>query len=60
MYFERKVVSVFILDELQLASTHFLSDLLLLFNFSMDSVNPFVLTLCGLPHLATKLSINHQ
>ena len=26
----------------------------------MDSVNPFVLVLCGLPYLATKLSISHQ
>jgi len=60
LYFERKVVPVIILDELQLASTYFLSDLYLLFNFSLDSVNPFVLILCGMPHLATKLSINHQ
>jgi len=60
LFFDRKVVPVIILDELQLAGTHFLSDLHILFNFSMDSVNPFVLILCGLPHLATKLSINHH
>lgn len=60
LFFERKVVPFIILDELQLASTQFLSDLHLLFNFSMDSVNPFVLVLCGLPYLATKLSISHQ
>jgi type II secretory pathway predicted ATPase ExeA len=60
LYAEKKTTPVIILDELQLASTHFLSDLHLLFNFSMDSENPFILVLCGLPALATKLSLTHQ
>jgi len=59
-YSGKKIVPVIILDELQLASTGFLSDLHLLFNFSMDSKNPFALVLCGLPNLAVKLSLTHH
>lgn len=60
MYSEKKVTPVIILDELQLASSHFLSDLHLLFNFVMDSENPFALVLCGLPQLSVKLSLGHH
>lgn len=59
-YSGKKVVPVIILDELQLASTKFFSDLHLLFNFSMDSENPFVLVLCGMPALAIKMSLTHN
>ena len=57
---ERKVIPVFILDEMHMAKDAFLQDLALLFNFQMDSTNPFILVLSGLPHLKTKLSINHH
>lgn len=57
---ERKITPVFILDEMHLAKDAFLQDLAILFNFQMDSVNPFVLLLAGLPHLRTKLSLNHH
>jgi len=59
-YSGKKVVPFIILDELQLASTKFFSDLHLLFNFSMDSENPFVLVLCGLPTLGIKMSLTHN
>jgi general secretion pathway protein A len=57
---ERKVTPVFILDEMQFATDKFLSDLSILFNFEMDSVNPFILILSGLPHLLNKLSLNQN
>ena len=60
MHSEKKVTPVIVLDELQLASTQFLSDLHLLFNFCMDSENPFILVLCGLPQLIVKLSLSHH
>lgn len=57
---ERKVTPVFILDEMHMAKDAFLQDLAILFNFQMDSTNPFILVLAGLPHLKTRLSINHH
>jgi len=60
LYSEKKVTPLIVLDELQFASTQFLSDLHLLFNFSMDSENPVILVLCGLPALSMKLSLTHN
>ncbi len=57
---ERKVTPVFILDEMHMAKDAFLQDLAILFNFQMDSSNPFILILAGLPHLKTRLSLNHH
>jgi type II secretory pathway predicted ATPase ExeA len=57
---ERKITPVFILDEMHMAKDAFLQDLALLFNFEMDSVNPFILVLSGLPHLKTRLTLNHH
>jgi general secretion pathway protein A len=57
---ERKITPVFILDEMHMAKDAFLQDLAILFNFQMDSTNPFILVLAGLPHLKTRLSINHH
>ncbi|MCB5936683.1 AAA family ATPase [Caldibacillus thermoamylovorans] len=57
---ERKVTPVFIIDEMHLAKDAFLQDIALLFNFQMDSTNPFILILAGLPHLKTRLSMNHH
>jgi general secretion pathway protein A len=57
---ERKITPVFILDEMHLAKDAFLQDLSILFNFQMDSTNPFILILAGLPHLKTRLMINHH
>lgn len=57
-YHDRKITPVFVLDEMQMAKDVFLSDLNLLFNFSMDSHNPFILLLCGLPYLRDRLTLN--
>jgi type II secretory pathway predicted ATPase ExeA len=57
---ERKVTPVFILDEMHMAKDAFLQDLAILFNFQMDSSNPFILILAGLPHLKTRLNLNHH
>lgn len=57
---ERKVTPVFILDEMHMAKDTFLQDLALLFNFQMDSSNPFILVLAGLPHLKIRLNLNHH
>ncbi|GAE95259.1 hypothetical protein JCM21714_4478 [Gracilibacillus boraciitolerans JCM 21714] len=57
---ERKVTPVFILDEMHMAKDAFLQDLAILFNFQMDSSNPFILVLAGLPHLKTRLNLNHH
>lgn len=57
---ERKITPVFILDEMHMAKDAFLQDLAILFNFQMDSTNPFILVLSGLPYLKTRLSINHH
>lgn len=57
---EQKITPVFILDEMHLANDGFLQDLALLFNFQMDSTNPFILILSGLPHLKTRMSLNHH
>lgn len=58
MFHNKKITPVFILDEMQLAANKFLNDLSILFNFSMDSENPFILILSGLPYFMDKLSLN--
>lgn len=60
MYRERKITPVFILDEMHMAKDAFLQDLAILFNFQMDSINPYILVLAGLPHLKTRLALNHN
>ncbi|MCW3491712.1 ExeA family protein [Dethiobacter alkaliphilus] len=56
-YKDRRITPVFILDEMQMAKDLFLSDLSILFNFGMDSENPFILVLAGLPHLLDRLTL---
>jgi type II secretory pathway predicted ATPase ExeA len=60
LYRERKITPVFILDEMHMAKDAFLQDLAILFNFQMDSTNPFILVLAGLPHLRARLSLNQN
>lgn len=43
-----------------MASSKFLSDLGILFNFAMDSENPFVLVLAGLPFLLDRLTLSQN
>ena len=57
-YYDRGITPVIVLDELHLASTSILSELRLIFNFNMDSENPFVIILMGQPALKTMLSFN--
>ena len=45
---------------MQMASNQFLNDISLLFNFGMDSQNPFVLVLVGLPHFLDRLKLSHN
>ena len=59
-YQDQKITPVFILDEMQLAANRFLNDLSILFNFSMDSQNPYLLIMSGLPYLMDKLSLNQN
>lgn len=42
---------------MHLASNAFLDDISLLFNFHMDSENPYILCLIGLPHLLDRLRL---
>ncbi|MGZ0085715.1 ExeA family protein [Caldibacillus thermoamylovorans] len=60
LYHERRITPVLILDEMHLAKDAFLQDIAILFNFEMDSTNPFVLMLAGLPHLQGKLRLNQH
>jgi type II secretory pathway predicted ATPase ExeA len=57
LYKNQKMTPVFVLDEMHLASNAFLDDISLLFNFYMDSENPFILCLIGLPHLIDRLRL---
>jgi type II secretory pathway predicted ATPase ExeA len=56
---EKRITPVLMLDEMHAAKIDFLMDLSMIFNFSMDSKNPFVLVLAGLPYLAVRLRLNH-
>lgn len=58
MYYDRKITPVIILDEIHLAPNKLLEDLRLIFNFKMDSQNPFILILAGQPLIRSKLTLN--
>lgn len=58
MYYDRRITPVIILDEIHLASNKLLEDLRLIFNFKIDSQNPFILVLSGQPLIRSKLSLN--
>lgn len=58
LYYERRITPVIILDEIHLASNKVLEDLRLIFNFQMDSQNPFILILAGQPLIRSKLSLS--
>lgn len=60
LYYNQRITPVLILDEMQMSSNQFLNDIGLLFNFSMDSENPFVLILVGLPHFLERLKLTHN
>lgn len=58
LFYKNKITPVIILDEMQMAKNKFLNDLSLLFNFSMDSKDPYVLIISGLPHLTNRMRLN--
>jgi len=58
LYYEQRITPVIIVDEIHMASTSILDDLRLLFNFKIDSANPFVLILSGQPQIRNKLALN--
>jgi len=58
LYNEQRIVPVIIIDEIHMVSTAILDDLRLLFNFNMDSANPFVLILSGQSSIRNKLALN--
>lgn len=57
---DRRITPVIILDEIQFAKDLFLHDLNILFNFQMDSENPFLLILAGLPRMLDRLNLNQN
>ena len=59
--YEKRVTPVFILDEAQSLSNGILEDLRMIFNFRMDSENPFVLILAGHHTIRHRLQLSvHQ
>jgi type II secretory pathway predicted ATPase ExeA len=58
LYYDQRITPVFIVDEIHMASTQILDDLRILFNFKMDSANPFVLIMVGQPQIRNKLMLN--
>lgn len=58
LYYEQRITPVIIVDEVHMAPISILDDLRLLFNFKVDSANPFVLILAGQPQIRNKLALN--
>ncbi len=56
-YNEQRITPVIIVDEAQCLSNKILDDLRILFNFSMDSQNPFILILAGQTSLKNRLQM---
>lgn len=60
-YHEKRITPVFILDEAQSLSGGVLEDIRMLFNFKMDSENPFILIFSGQHSIRRKLQLGmHQ
>ena len=57
LYYEQRITPVIIVDEVHMAPISILDDLRLLFNFKIDSANPFVLILAGQPQIRNKLAL---
>lgn len=58
LYYEQRITPVIVIDEVHMAPISVLDDLRLLFNFKVDSANPFVLILTGQPPIRNKLALN--
>ena len=57
-YHSQKITPVIIVDEIHMASVAILDDLRMIFNFKMDSVDPYILVLAGQTHIRNKLVLN--
>ncbi len=57
-YNEQRITPVIIIDEAQCLSNKILDDLRILFNFSMDSHNPFILILAGQTSLRNRMQMS--
>jgi type II secretory pathway predicted ATPase ExeA len=57
-HYERRVTPVFILDVVQSLSNGVLEDLRMIFNFKMDSENPFIAVMAGNSNIRRKLQIS--
>jgi type II secretory pathway predicted ATPase ExeA len=57
-YYERKIIPLFVLDEAQSLSNSVLEDLKMIFNFKMDSHNPFITIISGNQNIRRKLQIS--
>lgn len=57
LFKDKRITPVFILDEMHIAPAKMFTDMGILFNFNMDSLNPFVLIMSGLPSLQERLNV---
>ena len=57
-YYEKKITPIFIWDEAQALSNAVLEDLRMIFNFKMDSENPFIAVFAGNPNIRRKLQMS--
>jgi type II secretory pathway predicted ATPase ExeA len=58
LYFNQKITPVFIIDEVHMASVPILDDLRMIFNFKMDTSDPYILLLTGQTLVRNKLVLN--
>jgi len=56
-YHDKRITPVIIIDEAQSLSNGVLDDLRILFNFKMDSENPYILVIAGQPSLRHRLQL---
>ncbi|MDR0324344.1 MAG: AAA family ATPase [Treponema sp.] len=54
-YYDKKITPIFVLDEAQSLSNGVLEDLRMIFNFRMDSENPFIVIMAGNANVRRKL-----
>jgi len=58
LYYNQKITPVFLIDEVHQASVAILDDLRMIFNFKMDTADPYILILSGQTSIRNKLVIN--
>jgi type II secretory pathway predicted ATPase ExeA len=58
LYYIQRITPVFIIDEVHMASVAILDDLRMIFNFKMDTADPYILLLTGQNLIRNKLVLN--